>query len=58
MCDVLRQALHRVVDACIVAEDALREHGSGERLDEAVAALTRTLERVVVAHAALHSAAP
>lgn len=51
--DDLRIALHRVADAAIDADDALREHGSGERLDEAIAAVGRAFERVRVAHAAL-----
>ncbi|MDL1862954.1 hypothetical protein FBR04_18290 [Betaproteobacteria bacterium PRO7] len=56
--DDLRVALHRVADAAIDADDALREHGAGDRLDSAIATLTHTVERVVVAHATLRGGSP
>ncbi|GIL07050.1 MAG: hypothetical protein BroJett031_35700 [Betaproteobacteria bacterium] len=56
--DELHMALHRVADAAVDADDALREHGAGDRLDAAIATLARTVERVIAAHAALRGGSP
>jgi len=40
-------SLHRLVDAAIAADDALREEGFGERLDKAFAHLDANASRVL-----------
>lgn len=49
----LRHALHRVADAAIDAEDALRESGIGERLAGAIAVLMRNAEHAQRVHSEL-----
>jgi len=52
--DDLHRALHRVADAAIDADDAI---GDPDRIDDAIAILARTVERVIAAHAALRDGA-
>lgn len=51
--DDLHAALHHLVDAAIVAADALYERGAGDRLDDAIAALDRAAARVRAVYAAV-----